>query len=47
MNLDIIKRLNAIQDESHFSGTVLVQQNNEALAQTSYGFANRSEQIEN
>lgn len=47
MNLDIIKRLNAIQDESHFSGAVLVQQNSEALAETSYGFANRSEQIEN
>lgn len=43
----IINRLNQVQEDGHFSGTVLVKNEEEILAVESYGFANRSEQIEN
>ncbi|OCA88503.1 penicillin-binding protein [Bacillus sp. FJAT-27225] len=47
MKTNILNRITDIQSQNKFSGSVLVQEDNEVLAEVSYGYANRSEQIEN
>ncbi|OAS84223.1 MULTISPECIES: serine hydrolase domain-containing protein [Metabacillus] len=47
MKTNILNRIAEIQDQNKFSGSVLVKEDNEVLAEVSYGYANRSEQIEN
>ncbi|MCU9614911.1 beta-lactamase family protein [Caldibacillus lycopersici] len=47
MESTILNRLNEIQLENKFSGSVLVKQKNETIVEACYGYANRSEQIEN
>ncbi|MFX3675169.1 MAG: serine hydrolase domain-containing protein [Paenisporosarcina sp.] len=47
MNSNISERIEKIQSNNHFSGTVLVKDNDKILADVSYGFANRSEQLKN
>ncbi|KKO55241.1 serine hydrolase domain-containing protein [Paenibacillus sp. DMB20] len=47
MNLNMKKRIADIQTKNEFSGTILVQENKEILAEVSHGYANRSEQLQN
>lgn len=47
MNLNITKRIENIQNNNQFSGTVIVKEYNNLLADVSYGFSNRSEQLRN
>jgi len=47
MRTGIVNHINNIQAINKFSGTILVKQDKEVLAEASYGYANRSEQIEN
>lgn len=47
MKTNILNLISNIQEKAKFSGSVLVKENNRILAELSYGFANRSEQIEN
>lgn len=47
MNPNVTKRITDVKDKNNFSGTVLVKENNEILAELSYGYANRSEQLLN
>ncbi|MGM0903453.1 MAG: serine hydrolase domain-containing protein [Bacillota bacterium] len=44
---DLINRITQAQENSEFSGSVLVQMDKEVIAERSYGYANRSDQIEN
>ncbi len=47
MEINIINRIINAKDKYNFSGTFLVKDLNKNLAANSYGYANRSEQIEN
>ncbi|UJW57075.1 serine hydrolase [Bacillus sp. A116_S68] len=47
MNTDILKKLEKVQSEHNFSGTVLVKNDKEVLTEVSYGYANRSERVSN
>lgn len=47
MNSNLTKKILAIHNTNRFSGSIYVQQGKEVLANVSYGFANRSEQIKN
>ncbi|GGM18532.1 penicillin-binding protein [Paraliobacillus quinghaiensis] len=47
MSTDIINRITATQEKVNFSGSILVKENNDILTELSYGYANRSEQINN
>ncbi|WP_202081192.1 serine hydrolase [Caldalkalibacillus salinus] len=47
MKTNILDRIAYIQDQNKFSGSVLVEEGNEVLTEVSYGYANRSERIEN
>ncbi|MGW9103419.1 serine hydrolase domain-containing protein [Priestia megaterium] len=47
MNSNLTKKILAIYNTNRFSGSIYVQQGKEVLANVSYGFANRSEQIKN
>lgn len=47
MNLTLTERIASIQSNNYFSGTVLVKEDQNVLADVSYGFANRSEQLMN
>jgi len=47
METNIINRITDVMGKNNFSGTVLVKNDNKILAEKSYGYANRSEQIEN
>ncbi|WP_062047397.1 serine hydrolase [Bacillus sp. JCM 19034] len=45
MKDSLLHRIEEIQEKITFSGAVLVKGNNQTLAEVSYGYANRSEQI--
>jgi CubicO group peptidase (beta-lactamase class C family) len=47
MKTNMIKGITDIQSNNKFSGTVLVKDDKEILAELSYGYANRSEQLKN
>ncbi|UOQ86915.1 serine hydrolase domain-containing protein [Gracilibacillus salinarum] len=47
MHVPITNRINAIHEKVKFSGSMLVKRNNEIVTELSYGYSNRSEQIEN
>lgn len=47
METNIINRITDVMGKNNFSGTVLVKNDNKILAEKGYGYANRSEQIEN
>ena len=47
MKTNILKRITKAQEKVEFSGGILVKGNNDILTELSYGYANRSEQIEN
>lgn len=47
MKSNILNRITDIQSQNEFSGSVLVKEDNGILSEVSYGYANRSEQIEN
>lgn len=47
MITNILKRITETQEKVKFSGGILVKGNNDILTELSYGYANRSEQIEN
>ncbi|RKL66557.1 penicillin-binding protein [Salipaludibacillus neizhouensis] len=47
MKSNILNRITNIQEKVEFSGSTLVKKNSDILAETSYGYANRSEQIKN
>ncbi|MFK9095180.1 serine hydrolase domain-containing protein [Bacillus salipaludis] len=47
MKSHILNRITDIQEKAKFSGSILVKENNDILTELSYGYANRSEQIEN
>lgn len=47
LKTNILNSINNIQNQNQFSGSVLVQEGNEVLTEVSFGYANRSEQIEN
>lgn len=44
---DLIKKLNELQSNNQFSGTILVNQGGKEILSKSYGYANRNEKIEN
>ncbi|MBM6616257.1 serine hydrolase domain-containing protein [Bacillus suaedaesalsae] len=47
MMLTLIERINHLQESLQFSGSVLVKNQESILFESSYGYANRSEQIKN
>ncbi|MDQ0229132.1 serine hydrolase domain-containing protein [Metabacillus malikii] len=47
MEANILSQITELQGRNHFSGTVLVKKKSAVLTEGSYGYANRSEQIEN
>lgn len=47
MNIKITEQIAKIQSSNHFSGTVFVKDGERILADVSYGYANRSEQLKN
>lgn len=47
MNIKITEQIAKIQSSNHFSGTVFVKDGEKILADVSYGYANRSEQLKN
>ncbi|WP_409271792.1 serine hydrolase domain-containing protein [Neobacillus sp. SCS-31] len=47
MNTKILNSIAYIQNQNKFSGSILVKEDKEVLTEVSYGYANRSEQIEN
>ncbi|MGV3466295.1 MAG: serine hydrolase domain-containing protein [Heyndrickxia sp.] len=47
MKTNIVNRIADAQEKVNFSGSILVKENNGILAELSYGYANRSEQIKN
>jgi len=47
MEKNILSRITEVKDKINFSGTLLVKNENEILIEKSYGYANRSEQIQN
>ncbi|WP_459954237.1 serine hydrolase domain-containing protein [Paenibacillus pini] len=47
MHSSLIERIQSLQNDNHFSGTVIVQNGENIVADISYGYANRSEKIEN
>ncbi len=47
MPTSMAERLRRIQENNDFSGTILVKEESNSLAELSFGYANRSEQIEN
>ncbi len=47
MKNNIMTRINDTQKNIHFSGTVLVKNSEAVLAEASYGYANRAEQLDN
>ncbi|WP_208590655.1 serine hydrolase domain-containing protein [Gracilibacillus suaedae] len=47
MEENVVNRINDAMEKIDFSGTVIVQDENNIVAEKSYGFANRSEQLEN
>jgi CubicO group peptidase (beta-lactamase class C family) len=47
MKLNIIDRIENIQNNNQFSGTVFVEDKESVLVDVSYGYANRSEKIKN
>ncbi|OAB37868.1 penicillin-binding protein [Paenibacillus macquariensis subsp. defensor] len=47
MNNHLIARIEHIQNKIQFSGTVLVEQGEKVIADASYGYANRAEQLNN
>ncbi|OAB42839.1 serine hydrolase domain-containing protein [Paenibacillus glacialis] len=47
MNNRLMTRIEQIHNKIQFSGTVLVEQGEEILAEASYGYANRAEQLNN
>lgn len=47
MKSHVLNRITDIQDKVKFSGSILVKENSGILTELSYGYANRSEQINN
>lgn len=47
MSINVTKRIADIKIDNNFSGTTLVKADKEVLAELSYGYANRSEQLKN
>jgi CubicO group peptidase (beta-lactamase class C family) len=47
MKTNLLERITALQKEIEFSGTVLVTDDKGILAEVSYGYANRSDQLKN
>lgn len=47
MKTNIIERISVVQSNNLFSGTALVIENKDVLAEISYGYANRSERLTN
>lgn len=47
MNSHLTEKISGIHKTNNFSGSIYVQQEKEVLANVSYGFANRSEEIKN
>ncbi|QGH35502.1 serine hydrolase [Gracilibacillus salitolerans] len=47
MEENVVNRINNAVEKNDFSGTVILQDRNNTVAEKSYGFANRTEQIEN
>jgi CubicO group peptidase (beta-lactamase class C family) len=47
MKTNILNRITDTQEKIKFSGSILVRGSNDILTELSYGYANRSEQIEN
>lgn len=47
MTTQLISRIEQIQENRPFSGTILVQQKNDVLADISFGYANRAEKLNN